>query len=197
VKVELERTFAMPASPDVVWTLLQDVEAVAACMPGARITDRLPGGSYKGTVSVKVGPAAMSFRGEIEMRDVDAAQRSLRLLGKGTDSTGTSGASMDLAARVEAVGDGTSNLIGKSVVAMNGRAAGFGARMMDSVADQVLKQFAQNMAAQVAVRTAAPATTTPADVTPAPPPARELDGLALLWAALKQWMGSLFRRKSA
>src|SRR5262245_12115481 len=196
----------MPGPPEVAWTLLQDVEAVAACMPGARITERSPSGSYKGTVSVKVGPAAMSFRGEIELRDVDAAQRSLRLIGKGTDSTGTSGASMDLAARIEAAADGTSNIVGKSVVTMSGRAAGFGGRMMDSVADQVLKQFAQNMAAQVAARAAAVSTPPPvsdvaasqSSVAPAPPaPAKEVDGLALLWAAFKDWLASLFGRKSA
>src|SRR5262249_20809458 len=121
---------------------------------------------------------------------------------KGTDSTGTSGASMDLAARIETSGDGTSSLVGKSVVTMSGRAAGFGGRMMDSVADQVLKQFAQNMAAQVAARATA-VSTTPATVTPelrsAPPPptpAKELDGLALLWAAFKDWIASLLGRKS-
>lgn len=195
----------MPGPPDVAWTLLQDVEAVAACMPGAKITERLPSGNYKGTVSVKVGPAAMSFRGEIEMRDVDAAQRSLRLIGKGTDSTGTSGASMDLGARIEAADDGTSTLIGKSAVTMSGRAAGFGGRMMDSVADQVLKQFAQNMAAQVAARASAASPTAQeidaaqAQLPAAPPPpapAKELDGLALLWAAFKDWIANLFGRKS-
>jgi carbon monoxide dehydrogenase subunit G len=215
MKVELDKAFPMPGPPDVAWTLLQDVEAVAACMPGAKITERLPSGNYKGTVSVKVGPAAMSFRGEIEVRDIDAAQRSLRLIGKGTDSTGTSGASMDLGARIEAAGDGTSSLVGKSVVTMSGRAAGFGGRMMDSVADQVLKQFAQNMAAQVAARSAAAAppiappgagatsadssTATPQPAATAPPPAaaKELDGLALLWAAFKDWVAGFFRRKSA
>jgi carbon monoxide dehydrogenase subunit G len=208
VKVELEKTFPMPGPPDITWSLLQNVEAVAACMPGAKITERLPSGSYKGTVSVKVGPAAMSFRGEIELRDIDAAQRSLRLIGKGTDSTGTSGASMDLAARVESAADGTSNLVGKSAVTMSGRAAGFGGRMMNSVADQVLKQFAQNMAAQVAARatvsTTPPTTSSPSDAAkpespvsqPTPAPAKELDGLALLWAAFKDWLAGLFRRKS-
>lgn len=198
MKVELERTFPLPGPPEVAWTLLQDVEAVAACMPGAKIVERLPNGSYKGTVSVKVGPAAMSFRGEIEVRDVDAAQRSLRLVGKGTDSTGSSGASMDLAARIDGAGDGSSSLVGRSVVTMSGRAAAFGGRMMDSVADQVLKQFAQNMAAQVAARAPAPeaATSDMPAATLAPVPAKELDGLALIWAAFKDWLASLFGRKS-
>ena len=150
MKVELEKTFPMPGSTDVAWEFLQNIEAVAGCMPGANITERRPDGGYKGTVTVRVGPATMSFRGDVEVREVDAAAHSLRLIGKGTDSTGTSGASMDLLARIEAGADGASNLVGKSEVSMSGKAAAFGGRMMNSVADQILKQFADNFAAQVA-----------------------------------------------
>jgi carbon monoxide dehydrogenase subunit G len=128
---------------------LQNIEAVAGCMPGAAITERLPAGGYKGTVAVRVGPAAMSFRGEVEVREVDAAAHSLRLIAKGTDTTGTSGATMDLAARIEAAASDTCNLVGRSEVSMNGKAAAFGGRIMNSVADQVLKQFADNFTAQV------------------------------------------------
>lgn len=215
MKVELEKTFPMPGPADVAWEFLQNVEAVAGCMPGAKITERLPGGGYKGTVTVRVGPATMSFRGEVEVHDVDPAAHSLRLVGKGTDTTGTSGASMDLAARIEAVADGSSNLLGKSEVTMSGKAAAFGGRMMNSVADQVLKQFAANFAAQVAtlsaqrsaaaveappaaaVETAAVTTVTSGAAATAAAVAHELDGLALLWAVFKDWLRGLFHRKSA
>jgi carbon monoxide dehydrogenase subunit G len=209
MKVELEKTFPMPASSEVAWEFLQNLEAVAGCMPGAKITERLADGGYKGTVTVRVGPATMSFRGEVAVHDVDPAAHSLRVLGKGTDSTGTSGASMDLAARIEAVAAGSSNLVGRSEVSMSGKAAAFGGRMMTSVADQILKQFADNFAAQVAAlaaqRTAA---VTPASAAPAavaenavagvpPPVARELNGLALIWAVLKDWLRGLFRKRPA
>ncbi len=215
MKVELEKTFPMPGPADVAWEFLQNVEAVAGCMPGAKITERLPGGGYKGTVTVRVGPATMSFRGEVEVHDVDAAAHSLRLVGKGTDTTGTSGASMDLAARIEAVADGSSNLLGKSEVTMSGKAAAFGGRMMNSVADQVLKQFAANFAAQVAtlsaqrsaaaaeappsaaVEMAAATAVTSGATATAASNAHELDGLALLWAVFKDWLRGLFHGKSA
>jgi carbon monoxide dehydrogenase subunit G len=199
MKVELEKTFPLPGSADIAWEFLQDVEAVAGCMPGARITEPLPGGGFKGTVTVRVGPATMSFRGEVEVRDIDAAAHSLRLLGKGTDTTGTSGASMDLTARIEPVSEASSNLVGKSEVSMSGKAASFGGRMMGSVADQVLKQFADNFAAQVAARASQRArTATSAPPSPAPPaPARELNALAIVWAAFMDWLRGLFRKKTA
>jgi carbon monoxide dehydrogenase subunit G len=210
MKVELEKTFPLPGSADVAWEFLQNIEAVAGCMPGAKITERLADGGYKGTVTVRVGPATMSFRGEVEVRDIDPAGHSLRLQGKGTDSTGTSGASMDLAARIEPVSDASSNLVGKSEVTMSGKAAAFGGRMMTSVADQILKQFADNFATQVAAlaaqRTAAaaPAPAAGADSTfaavPAPAPVpvtHELNGLALIWAVVRDWLRGLFRKRAA
>jgi len=193
MKVQIEKVFAMPASADVSWKFLQDIAAVGACMPGATITERVDDTHYKGTVTVKVGPATMSFRGDIEVRELDAATRTLRLIGKGSDTTGTSGASIDLTARVEAAEGGASNLVGKSDASVSGKAAAFGGRMMNSVADQVLKQFAANFAAQVALLKAAQ--TGAAPVASPPPAQHELNGLALFWAILKDWIRGLFSRQ--
>lgn len=220
MKVELDKSYPMPGSADVAWEFLQNLEAVAGCMPGAKIIEPVGVGRYKGTVTVKVGPATMSFRGEVEMKDVDAAARTLRLVGKGTDSTGGTVASMDIGARVEPAADGRSTLVGASTVSMSGKAAAFGGRMMNAVADQILKQFADNFAAQVgaieaqrasaaspddagpvaAVADAAPSS--PASPAPAPPAATapvatELNGLALVWAVIKDWLRGLFGKKTA
>jgi len=193
MKVQIDKVFAMPASADVSWQFLQDIAAVAACMPGAKITERLDDTHYKGMVSVKVGPATMSFRGDIEVRELDAATRTLRLIGKGSDTTGTSGASLDLTARVEAAAGGLSNLVGKSEASVSGKAAAFGGRMMNSVADQVLKQFAANFATRVELLKAPQPGAAP--VTTPPAAQHELNGLALFWAILKDWMGGFFSNK--
>lgn len=251
MKVTLEKTFPMPASADTAWALLQNIEGVAGCMPGAKITERIDDQHYKGTVSVKFGPASMSFRGEVEVKNIDTTTRTLRLIGKGTDSTGSSGAAMDLTARVEAAQPDAAmscNLVGVSEVSMSGKAATFGGRMMGSVADQVLKQFAANFATHVqamqAQQTAPLAKAAGSDAVPAPTassasadsgvaaspesapataaasgnpaptpkpvpspapmftalPASEpaqLNGLALLWAIVRDWFASLFSARKA
>jgi carbon monoxide dehydrogenase subunit G len=208
MKVRLEKTFPMPASAEAAWNLLQDIEAVAGCMPGARITERIDAQHYTGTVAVKFGPASMSFRGAVEVVALDTATRTLRLAGKGTDTTGSSGASMELTARVEAVDAASCNLAGASEVSMSGKAAAFGGRVMNSVADQVLQQFAANFANRVQAlqAAAAPAVTAepgapapaaaPAAAAPPPVPA-PLNGLALIWAILKDWLRSLFTARKA
>jgi carbon monoxide dehydrogenase subunit G len=210
MKVVIEKVFPLAATADAAWQCLQDIEAVGGCMPGARITERVDATHYKGTVTVKIGPAAMSFKGNIEVLELDAAQRTLHLVGKGSDSTGTSGASMDLVATVQASG-ATCELVGKSEVAMSGKAAAFGGRMMNTVADQILKQFVANFAA-LAQSADAPQATPSADdpaaaavgataqaapVAPAPTRSAELNGLALAWAVLRDWLHGLFSRKTA
>jgi carbon monoxide dehydrogenase subunit G len=222
MKVELEKTFPMPGTVAASWEFLQNIEGVAGCMPGAKITERVDDTHYKGTISVRVGPAGMSFKGEIVVQGLDAATRTLHLVGKGSDTSGTSGASMDLVARIEpGATEGTSNLVGRSEVTMSGKAAAFGGRMMGSVADQILKQFAGNFAAQVESRGAAAVSVAPAAadansppaaiaaaseappqplpvLSPAPPaPANELNALALFWAIVRDWFRGLFRRKPA
>lgn len=251
MKVQLEKTYDMPGPASAAWAVLGDIERVATCMPGARITERVDEKHYKGTVAVKFGPANMSFRGEVEVAAYDAEAQTVRLVGKGTDTTGGSGASMDITARIEAVDGASSRLVGKSEVSMSGKAAAFGNRLAGSVAEQVLKQFAANFAAQVQVVAAAAGTTGPdaamasaaaasaaaapaepgqpaapastaaagdADAaraqgapaavgspTPraapepvAPPSApAPLNGLALAWAVLKDWLRSLFAPRKA
>ena len=102
---------------------------------------------------------------------------------------------------------------------MSGKAAAFGGRMMNSVADQVLKQFAENFAAGVAAlsarRTAsrrarrppaclgaanhgreyAPSVNAGLMASARPRAANELNGISLLWAVIKDWLRRLFGRR--
>ena len=193
MKVQLEKSFELAAPAEAAWALLQDLEAVAACMPGARITEKVDATHYKGTVTVKLGPASLAFRGEVEVKEVDAGARSLRLVGRGTDTTGTSGAAMDLHARIEAVGAASCRLLGTSEVSVSGKAATFGGRLMSGVADQMLQQFVANFQQRLPAAQASPAEA----VAAAPvAPARELDGLALLWAVVRGWFQHLFARRA-
>jgi len=205
MKVVLEKVFPLAASSDSAWQPLQDIEAVAGCMPGAKITERVDATHYKGTITVRLGPATMSFKGDIDVLNLDAAARSLHLVGKGTDATGSSAASMDLVASVQAAGDAC-ELTGKSEVTMSGKAAALGSRLMVPVADQMLKQFVANFAARLQAsqtpQTKAVASeasgSVPGSATPeaASVPHNELNGLALAWAVMREWLRGIFARKS-
>ena len=198
MKVSLERAFPIPAPAERAWALLQDIERVATCMPGARITERVDERHYKGTVAVRFGPANLSFQGQLELAAIDPAKRTLHLIGKGSDSAGGSGASLDLTARVDTVDATSCSLVGRSELSISGRAATFGARMADPVAEQVLRQFAANFSAALQAQAAA---ATPAGaaakVADGVKPANALNGFALLRAMVRSWLQALFGWRGA
>lgn len=218
--VTLDKSYPMPGSADAAWAVLADLERVAGCMPGAKITERTDDAHFKGTVAVRFGPANLTFRGEVEVLARDDAARSLQLKGKGTDTTGGSGAAMDLSARIEPVDEGHCTLTGRSEVSMSGKAAAFGSRLAVPVAEQVLQQFAGNFAAQVEAEQARRAAAAPAAAAAAPagpeadeppgaasadagplpapvaPAAASLNGFALIWSILRSWLRGLFGGKA-
>ena len=208
MKVVLDKAFPLDTSADRAWELMQDIEAVAGCMPGAKITERVDDTHYKGTITVRLGPATMSFKGDIEVLALDATARSLHLLGKGTDSTGGSAATMDLTAGVQPNGE-TSTLAGKSEVTMSGKAAALGGRLMGPVSEQLLKQFVANFSARLsAMAPPQPAPGAAASAAEemasapvsraaeAPAQATELNGIAFVWAIVRDWLRGLFTHKA-
>ncbi|WP_233870261.1 SRPBCC family protein [Paraburkholderia adhaesiva] len=210
MKVVLDKAFPLSASAESAWQLMQDIEAVAGCMPGAKITERVDDTHYKGTITVRLGPATMSFKGDIEVLALDAASRSLHLLGKGTDTTGSSAATMDLTASVQPTGE-TCTLAGKSEVTMSGKAAAIGGRLMVPVSEQLLKQFVANFAARldametpqaasessgIAQEGASPDATVSKAAAAQPSQAAELNGIAFLWAMIRDWLRGHFPHKA-
>jgi carbon monoxide dehydrogenase subunit G len=223
MEVKLDKRYPVAAPLAQAWAVLADIRATAACMPGAQITEQLDPTHYKGTVKAKVGPAVMQFAGDIELQGLDAATRTLRMLGKGADRGGSS-AAMQLSATLEPGADeGSCVLAGTATVTVSGKLAQFGSRLLVPVSDAMLAQFADNFraAAQAAAplhgsggASAQPAvdyqsdesTTTlmvqgaqaPGSVPrPAPAaPVKELNALALAWAVIKGWFAGLFGRKT-
>lgn len=199
MEVKLEKRYPVAASVDQAWAVLRDVRATAACMPGAAITEEVDATHYKGSVKSKIGPAMMNFGGEIEVLALDAATKSMQMLGKGADKAGSS-ASMNLAARVEP-GEGAADsvLVGTATVVVSGKLAQFGSRLLVPVSDAMLAQFADNFraaAAAVPVAAAGTPSAAPAATEAAPArPVKELNALALMWQVFKTWLAGLFGRK--
>jgi uncharacterized protein len=203
MEVKLDKRYPVAASRAQAWAVLSDIRQVAVCMPGAQITEQLDDTHFKGTVKSKVGPAVMSFGGDIELQSLSATDHSLQMLGKGADKAGSS-ASMQLTAHLEAGTDAaTSVLVGVATIIVSGKLAQFGSRLLVPVSDAMLAQFANNFsAAAAAVSVVGGAASATADAatarTPAPLPAalpapvKELNALALMWTVFKGWLAGLF-----
>jgi len=196
MKVELEKSLALPVSAAAGWKLVENIETMAACMPGAKITERADATHYKGAITVKLGPATISFKGELEVVAQDEVARSIHIIGKGSDTGSGSGASLDLRAVVKDTGGDTCELSGVSVVNVTGKVAAFGSRLMNAATDQLLKIFfanvlvkAQEVHASLAPAAAAAAPPAPAPVTA--PAEQKFNALAFIFAIIKTWFAGL------
>jgi uncharacterized protein len=158
MEVKLDKRYPVAATLEQAWTVLSDIFATAACMPGAQITEQIDSTHFKGTVKSKVGPAVMSFNGDIELQGIDAAAKELKMLGKGADKSGSS-ASMQLTAHLEPAAEGGGCVLaGVATIIVSGKLAQFGSRLLVPVSDAMLAQFADNFrAAALAVNAAPPA----------------------------------------
>lgn len=207
MQVTLDKQYPVNAGLDAAWAVLSNISELATCMPGAQITDSVDESHYKGSVRVKVGPAVAAFAGTIEVLALDANGKTLKLLGKGADKSGSS-ASMELTASLVPAESGTCTLLGHAEVIVNGKFAQFGGRMMTSVSDMILAQFAVTFSQKAEVEQAANApaqasesvegaAAKPAASKPAAPiVAKEFNALGLVWDLIRQFFVNLFGKKS-
>lgn len=206
MQVTLDKQYPVAAGVDAAWAVLSNIPELATCMAGAQITEEIDATHFKGSVRVKVGPAVAAFAGTIEVLSLDPAARTLKMIGKGADKGGSS-ASMELTATLVPADNGHSTLQGHAEVIVNGKFAQFGGRMMTSVSDMILAQFAETFSqkAQVVQGAAAPVSADAAGApgaaaapsTPAAPVvAKELNGLSIMWMLTRNFFARLFGRQT-
>ncbi len=198
--MDLHNTFEVPLPPDQAWRVLLDIARIAPCMPGAELTEVVDATTYKGKVSVKLGPVALAFAGAARFEETDASSHRAKVSAQGTDAKGRGGASANVTFRLEPAGAGCKVLVDTTLnlsgsIAQYGRGTG----MIQSVATQLIGQFAKNLEAElnrgqaagmsVAATGDPPAPTTRATVAP-------ISGFPLVWAALLDVLRGLFGRRT-
>ncbi len=94
--MRLENEFVVPAPTDEVWSFMLDVERVAPCMPGAEITEQVDDRTWKGKVSIKLGPVSMAFQGTVVQETVDEDAKRAVLNAKGQETRGKGAASAEI-----------------------------------------------------------------------------------------------------
>ena len=70
----LRETFLVAHPTSVVWDYFGDVEQVATCMPGARLTAPAQDNHVEGRIEIKLGPMRATFAGEADLTRDDARQ---------------------------------------------------------------------------------------------------------------------------
>lgn len=187
--MKIEQTLSLAAPPEKIWALLTDPYQVASCLPGAAITEKVDDRTYLGTITVKVGPVTASYKGKIRFERLDPERWEAELVGQGQDVRGKGGAEMKMQSRLHPK-DGCTEVWVASEVSISGILAQMGRGMIESIANQIFREFAAALEQKLAAKASAADKGTGA----AGPEGRPLDALSLGAKAVGQAMGRAVRR---
>jgi carbon monoxide dehydrogenase subunit G len=129
-----------------VWAMLNDPIVLKACIPGCQSLDKTGDSSFSAVAKIKIGPVSASFKGRVQLSDIDAPN-GYTISGEGEGGIAgfaNGGAKVHLAEAPE----GT--ILRYDVTAnVGGRIAQMGSRLIDGVAKKMADQFFTSFAAAV------------------------------------------------
>ncbi len=167
--MELTNEFVIDRDVEETWRILNDLEFIAPCMPGAQLTE-IEGDEYRGLVKIKVGPITANYKGKASFVEQDAENKVARLKAEGRDPRQGNANAM-VTARMNAVGDNQTNVEIHTDLGLSGKIASFGRGAIEDVSKKLLGQFTDNLreklettgeaAAEPAAATEAPAADAP------------------------------------
>jgi len=86
--IDIRETFQVRAPIATVWQFMLDPQKVAACMPGAVLEQVVDERTFLGAIKVRIGAITTSYKGRLQLTDVDEAGRSIRMKGEGRETSG-------------------------------------------------------------------------------------------------------------
>jgi uncharacterized protein len=178
--------FEVPQPVEQVWEFFGNVAQVAACLPGAELTDDLGDDKYLGKVAIRMGPVKMQFAGNATITERDDAARRMVIDAAGADEKGRGQASMLVTATLASMGAGTKVSVNQDVQ-LSGAAAQYGRGMISDVTQVLMRQFATNMQTRIDAIERGDTSATNATAAPA-------SGFAIGIRAMRMALMRVFRR---
>jgi carbon monoxide dehydrogenase subunit G len=137
--MQLNDSREIPAPRQRVWAALNDAAVLKACIPGCDSLDKTSDTEMTARVTLKMGPVKASFGGKVTLSDLDPPN-GYRITGEG--SGGVAGfAKGGAVVRLEETGPNVTVLHYEVDVAIGGKLAQLGARLIDSTARRLSGEF--------------------------------------------------------
>jgi len=166
--MEISKSFVVKAPAAAVWSFLTDPVRVARCLPGAAITNQVDERTHAGTITVKVGPVAATYKGTMRFERLDPAARTAEIVASGQDMRGKGGADMRMTSTLVERAPRETEVTITSQVNVMGILAQLGRGMIQDVSDQMFGTFVAAARAELekpAAPVSAAASNAPGNVT--------------------------------
>ncbi len=145
--MELNNSFEIDRPIDETYAIVNDLEFIAPCMPGAKLQE-IEGDEYRGLVKIKVGPITAQYKGKASFVSQDAATHVSSLTAQGRDPR-QGNANALITATMETVGDNKTKVNIHTDLSLTGKIASFGRGAIEDVSKKILGQFAENLRAKI------------------------------------------------
>jgi carbon monoxide dehydrogenase subunit G len=140
----IKNEFEVAEPVEKVWQFFENIPQVAACLPGAELTEDLGDDKYKGKVAVRMGPVRLQFAGTADITERDEAAKRVVVHASGADEKGRGQASMVVTATLARAGRGTKVGVTQDLQ-LSGAAAQYGRGMIADVTAVLMRDFSSNM----------------------------------------------------
>ena len=140
----ISRTILVDQPIDDVWKFFDDIPQVAACIPGADLTDKLGTDHFGGDVIISAGPVKLEFAGQAKVKSRDNAKKVITIDASGSDKKGRGEAQAVLIAALSPASGGTTVKISLDLT-VSGAAAQFGRGLIADVTSVLVNQTATSM----------------------------------------------------
>ncbi len=136
--MKMQGAVELPASREAVWAKLNDPEVLKACIPGCQSLEMTSATSFQAVVKVKIGPVSATFRGKVNLSDLDPPN-GYRISGEGEGGIAGFAKGGATVALAEA---GAGTKLSYDVDAqIGGKLAQLGSRLIDGVAKKLADEF--------------------------------------------------------
>ncbi|MEI4196476.1 CoxG family protein [Roseovarius sp. E0-M6] len=147
--MELVDSVSINQSRDVVWRALKNPDILREAIPGCEALEQVDDSHMSATVSLKIGPVRARFFGEVAFCEIDEPE-GMVLTG---DGKGGAAGFAKGSARVtlEEAGPAETLLTYTANVQVGGKLGQLGARLIDSTAKKLARQFFTDFNAAVSL----------------------------------------------
>jgi carbon monoxide dehydrogenase subunit G len=141
--LRFDNVFVVKAAADRVWDYLTDPYRVAPALPGAAVTEKVDDRTFKGTITVKVGPVSARYKGTAHFDSLDVQAHTMEMTGSAQDVGGRGGADLKMSSRLVEKAPGETEVTVVSEVNVTGILAQFGRGMIQDVSNQMFQKFTE------------------------------------------------------
>ncbi len=149
--ISVKENIEVSATPQNVWSILSDPNAVVECVEGAALGEKKDDGSFDAKLTVKFGPAKVAFNANV-MLELDAANMSGNVTARGKDSI--SGTKFRTSMQFKVEGQDASPEAPKSAIPINAECEITGrlSSLIETGANLVIKRMTTSFAEKLAER---------------------------------------------